>query len=158
MCLIEIKDFSFLSELFKADSEKKTQTYSIEFQTATCKEYIGIEFTYPSFEVYSNCALSCCIYFLNNELCSNRSKLSVGFTLRVFLFVTLWICDINCVLRNQTNIRLILINWTNGIPRQFFFNISEMCLFSVQHQFSKCVLSKSLMYLSANYHSDILKS
>lgn len=73
MCLIEIKDFSFLSELFKADSEKKTQTYSIEFQTATCKEYIGIEFTYPSFEVYSNGALSCCIYFLNNEICSNRS-------------------------------------------------------------------------------------
>lgn len=157
MCLIEIKDFSFLSELFKADSEKKTQTYSIEFQTATCKEYIGIEFTYPSFEVYSNGALSCCIYFLNNEICSNRSKLSVGCTLRVFLFVTLWICDMNCVLRNQTNIHLVLINWTNGIPWQFFF-ISEMCLFSIQHQFSKCVLSKLSVHLSANYHSDILKS
>lgn len=140
-----------------AESEKKTQTYSVEFQTATCKEYIGIEITYPSFEVYSKCALSYCIYFLNNEIWPNISKLSVGCTLRVFLFVTLWICDINCVLRNQTNIRLILINRTNGIPRQFFF-ISEMCLFSVQHQFSKCVLSKSLMYLSANYHSDYLKS
>lgn len=115
--------FQFLSELFSSRYwKKKPKTYSVEFQTATCKEYtcIGIEITYPSFEVYSNCALSCCIYFLNNEICSNRSKLSVGCTLRVFLFVTLWICDINCVLRNQTNIRLILINWTNGIPRQFF--------------------------------------
>lgn len=144
MCQFESKDFSFYPS-FKAESEKKPQTYSVEFQTATCKEYIEIEFTYPSFEVYSKCALSYCIYFLNNEIWSNISKLSMGCTLRVFLFVTLWICDINCVLRNQTNIRLILINWTNGIPRQFFF-ISEMCLFSVQHQFSKCVLSKSLMY------------
>lgn len=141
MCLIEIKDFSFYPSFFQADGEKKNKTYSVEFQTATCKEYIEIEFTYPSFEVYSNCALSYCIYFLNNEIWSNISKLSVGCTLRVFLFVTLWICDINGVLRNQTNIRLILINWTNSIPRQFFF-ISEMCLFSVQHQFSKCVLSK----------------
>lgn len=113
--------FQFLSELFSSRYWKKTpKTYSVEFQTATCKEYIEIEFTYPSFEVYSNCALSYCIYFLNNEIWSNISKLSVGCTLRVFLFVNLWICDINCVLRNQTNIRLILINWTNGILRQFF--------------------------------------
>lgn len=119
MCQFESKDFSFYPS-FKAESEKNPQTYSVEFQTATCKEYIEIEFTYPSFEVYSNCALSYCIYFLNNEIWSNISKLSMGCTLRVFLFVTLWICDINCVLRNQTNIRLILINWTNTIPRQFF--------------------------------------